>query len=169
MLNEKLIHNKIAYGASSLNRPPTLHERTVHSTSLGLLMKQTAADAEQTQQLFSTQQDFRTTKDHMTKILPYEGLQKLRARKEASVNSIHRDEYILRGLTAQTHLANANEIDLQKLPRKMQDAIAAKNEVSQRDVDIYNLIELCEETVRIPWKHIVSEHHPAGGLKHLAA
>ena len=90
----------------------------------------------------------------MTKILPYEGLQRLKARKQASVNSFCRDEYILRGLTAQPNLTEPC-IDIQKLPRRMQDAIAAKNEVTQRDIDIYNLIELCEETVKIPWRHIV--------------
>jgi hypothetical protein len=37
MLSEKLIHNKVMY--ATRNPPPTLHERTVHSTSLGLLLQ----------------------------------------------------------------------------------------------------------------------------------
>jgi hypothetical protein len=46
----------------------------------------------------------------------------------------------------------------EKLPTRMRESIAAKNYVTEQDVSIYELIEKCEETVKIPWRYIFKDH-----------
>ena len=40
----------------------------------------------------------------------------------------------------------------------LKPTLRLKNYLTERDVTIYELIEKCEQTVKIPWKYILDEY-----------
>jgi len=56
---------------------------------------------------------------------------------------------ILRGL-----LVNKND----QVPPSVKKAVQLKNFSTKLDMQVHEIIELCEETVRIPWRHIAKDN-----------
>ena len=45
-----------------------------------------------------------------------------------------------------------------QVPPSIKKAVELKNFSTKLDMQVHDIIELCEETVRIPWKHIVKDN-----------
>jgi len=46
-----------------------------------------------------------------------------------------------------------------QVPPSVKKAVELKNLSTKLDLQVHEIIELCEETVRIPWKHIVKDNN----------
>jgi Leu/Phe-tRNA-protein transferase len=46
-----------------------------------------------------------------------------------------------------------------KVPPSVKKAVELKNFSTKLDMQVHEIIELCEETVRIPWRHLAKEHN----------
>lgn len=69
-----------------------------------------------------------------------------------SINSPVRDDFILRSLAINDVIQCP-----EKLPNRMRTAISNKNFITSQDIAVYELIEKCEQTVKIPWRHIITD------------
>jgi Leu/Phe-tRNA-protein transferase len=45
-----------------------------------------------------------------------------------------------------------------KVPPSVKKAVELKNFSTKLDMQVHEIIELCEETVRIPWRHLTKDH-----------
>ena len=82
---------------------------------------------------------------------PYYGLMSLRKTQERPINSMSKEENILRPFTT------GNQKDRMHI-RKVKSAIKHRNELRGMDSKIYNLIDLCQRSTKIEWKKIYKDN-----------
>jgi hypothetical protein len=74
----------------------------------------------------------------------------LRKRKEQQVNCPYNDENMLREFSLGNHMQRRHVLNMTR-------AVEMKNQSIATDEQVYSIIEKCEKSIRVPWRHLLTD------------